>query len=376
MNYKYNILWLDDLPIKELDDIKETNPNIYFDKVDYVDVCEAKLSSQTMKYHAVILDVNGIRSDAPEKDANKSGFFRLVHIVQDKLIPLYIYSAQILRAGEGDPVTEELEELGLKEQKNIFYKADAPFNMIDSIIKDLEEKYLFYVGHEYLLSFFSKGWIEQRYKTEFLDPIMEIYYQKDYDSAHGNHMRNMTEQMLLKVNKEWNLDTVTKENDQNRYKNIVYAIKGKKLDCSSLVIGPLMHMIEITNGRSHEALTEDDRKLYFESDFSTFFIVANWFNRLMSLNENAQDVDYTVPETDDKQTQTNQLNIKPQKHEDNRSGVVVSTYKEKGHTYCDLKVKIPWPYEQYDKVKITSIIPNTKSYFKGDWFPYCQEIKE
>ena len=54
MNYKYNILWLDDLPIKELDDIKETNPNIYFDKVDYVDVCEAKLSSQTMKYHAVI----------------------------------------------------------------------------------------------------------------------------------------------------------------------------------------------------------------------------------------------------------------------------------------------------------------------------------
>lgn len=34
MNYKYNILWLDDKPIKALDDIREANPNICFDKVD------------------------------------------------------------------------------------------------------------------------------------------------------------------------------------------------------------------------------------------------------------------------------------------------------------------------------------------------------
>lgn len=35
MNYKYNILWLDDEPIKALEQIREVNPSIYFDKVDY-----------------------------------------------------------------------------------------------------------------------------------------------------------------------------------------------------------------------------------------------------------------------------------------------------------------------------------------------------
>ena len=33
MNYKYNILWLDDEPIKALEQIREVNPSIYFDKV-------------------------------------------------------------------------------------------------------------------------------------------------------------------------------------------------------------------------------------------------------------------------------------------------------------------------------------------------------
>lgn len=382
MSYKYNILWLDDKPIKALDEIREANPDVYFEKVDYVDVCKQRLESNPEKYHAVILDANGISSDAPEKDASKKGFMSLVKTVVKKChLLLYIYSGQLQRAtdgAEGDTAILETldEEYGLREKENIFFKSGGPYDLINKIKKDFDSNYHFYVGHEYLLSFFSKGWIEQKYKTEFLDPLMKIYYQKDYDSAHGNQMRNMTEQMLLKVNKEWTLDTVTKEDDTNRYKKIADAIKRRKLDCSSLVIGPLLHMIEITNGRSHEAMIEDDRKLYFESDFSTFFIVANWFNRLMSLNENAQDVDYTVHETDDKQTQIGQTNTKPQTHEDNRSGVVVSTYKEKGHTYCDLKVEIPMRYEQYDKVKITGIIPNTNPHFKGDWFPYCQEVKE
>ena len=97
----------------------------------------------------------------------------------------------------------------------------------------------------------------------------------------------------------------------------------------------------------------------------------------MSSNEYAQDVDAVFPnETEDNQTQTNQPNTRPQTHDDNRSGVVVSTYKENGHTYCDLKVEIPWSYKQYDKVKITGIIPNTNPKHKGDWYPYCQEVKE
>ena len=132
-------------------------------------------------------------------------------------------------------------------------------------------------------------------------------------------------------------------------------------------------MIEVTNGRSHEAMTEDDRKLYFESDYSTFFIVANWFNKLMSCTENAQDdVAEVSNETTDEQTQINRPNTKAQTHENNRSGVVVPTYKKGNHTYCDIKVEIPWPWKQYNKVKITGIKVNPN----GEWSPYCQEVKE
>ena len=123
MNYKYNILWLDDEPIKALEQIREVYPSIYFDKVDYVDICEMILDQQPEKYHAVILDANGVSSDSPEKDANKSGFLRLVHSVIDNHLPLYIYSGQLLRATDGDSadiVLEELYRLGLKD--NIVHK--------------------------------------------------------------------------------------------------------------------------------------------------------------------------------------------------------------------------------------------------------------
>ena len=376
MSFKYNILWLDDKPIKALGEIREANPDIYFDKVDYMDVCKQRLESNPEKYHAVILDANGISSDAPEKEPSKRGFLTLVHTVIDIRIPLYIYSGQLDRATDGDTadmVLEALHELGLRENENIFFRSGGPYDLIDKIVKDFDNKYQFYVGHEHFLSFFSKGWIKQEYKTEFLDPIMEIYYRKDYNSTHGNQMRNLTEQMLVRVNEEFGLDTTTKANDPNRYKNIVRAIKVKKLDFSSLVVGPLMHMIEVTNGRSHEAMTEDDRKLYFESDYSTFFIVANWFNKLMSCTENAQDdVAEVSNETTDEQTQINQPNTKAQTHENNRSGVVVPTYKRGNHTYCDIKVEIPWPWKQYNKVKITGIKVNPN----GEWSPYCQEVKE
>lgn len=379
MSCKFNILWLDDQPIKALDKIREAHPNMYFDKIDFVDTCIERLKSNPEKYHAVILDANGICSDTPEKDASKSGFLRMVHMVIDIHIPLYIYSGQLDRATDGDTadvVLEELHELGLREKENIFFKGGGPYDLIDKIVKDFDNKYRFYLGHEHFLSFFSKGWIEKKYKTEFLDPIMEIYHRKDYNSAHGNQMRNLTEQMLVRINKEFNLDTTTKANDPNRYKHIVNAIKAKKLDFSSLVIGPLFHMIEVTNGRSHEAMSEDDRKLYFESDYSTFFIVANWFNKLMSCTENVQDdVAEVSNEATAEQTQINQPK-KAQTNENNRSGVIVTTHKEKdGHTYCYLKVQIPKKWEEFDKVKITTIVPSQYPN-NGGWFPYCQEVKE
>lgn len=59
----------------------------------------------------------------------------------------------------------------------------------------------------------------------------------------------------------------------------------------------------------------------------------------------------------------------------NRSGVLVKTIKEKGRTYCRIEVEIPKKYKEFDKLKITTIVPN-KYPEHGDWFPYCQEVKE
>lgn len=380
MSFEYNILWLDDEPIKALEQIREAYSNIYFDKVDYIDICEAIIESQPEKYHAVILDANGISSFAPEKDASKSGFLGLVHEVIDSHIPLYIYSGQLMRASDGDTadiVLEELNRLGLKD--NIFYKSGGPYDLVDKIIKDLNTKYIYYVGHEELLKIFTNGWIEKEYKTEFLDPVMEYYYKKDYNSAHGNQMRNITEQILNKVNNEFNLDS-SKESDKNRYANIARAIKAKKLDYSSSISGPLLHMIDVTNTRSHEAMTEDERKLYFDADYSTFFIVTNWFYKIMNHLEDG--IGELEPDLDTIETQetpspkvTKEKRTKPVTHEDSRSGVVVSTYKENNRTYCDLKVEIPWKWKDYSKLKITTIIPSNDPK-KGVWYPYCQEVKD
>lgn len=390
MNYKYNILWLDDEPIKALEQIREANPFIYFDKVDYVDICEMILDSQPEKYHAVILDANGISSDSPEKDANKSGFLRLVHSVMDNHIPLYIYSGQLLRASDGDSadiVLEELHRLGLKKQ--IFYKSGGPYELIDKIVKDLDNKYLYYDGYKHFLTFFTNGWIPIEYKQEFLDPIMEYYYRKDYNSAHGNQMRNITEQILDRINKEFQLDTTTKEGDKNRYANIAKAIKAKKLDFSSSISGPLLHMIDVTNARSHNAMSEDERKLYFESDFSTFFIVANWFYKIMTKLETAQlfddpnpdnantnintNTNTEVPLSISKPSESSEKKQKPKTHENSRTGVLVSTYKENGRTYCDLKVEIPWKWKDFSQLMITTIIPSNDPK-KTVWYPYCQEV--
>lgn len=380
----YSILWLDDVSKEE--EIKEAEEKfpVSIKYIPFIDLCAKELEEHPERYDAVIFDANNQNSSSPgsPQTADTMGFLPLVEETLKKGIEVYVFSGE-LNFKDGDPALEMLSRWKLIKKDKVFENNGSVDELFEKIIHDLKSKNNLYVGFDYLLEIFRKKWIEKKYKTEFLDPLMEKYHQKDYDSAHGNEMRNITEQMLLRVNKEWALDTTKKEDDEGRYKKIVEQIKQKKLDDSSFVIGPLFHMIEITNGRSHKAMPEDDRKLYFESDYSTFFIVANWFYNLMSY-EDVQDVDSDVSNDEDKkipnkhtQPQSQKSNPKPkaQTHEDCRSGIVVSTYKENGHTYCDLKVEIPRCWSQCEKVKITGIKPN--SYPKGgDWYPYCQEVKE
>ena len=99
---KYNILWLDDMPIVELPIIEEQYPEFHIEKVDYVDVCKHLIESQSENYHAVILDANGIKSSSPQLVANKSGFQEVVLLARkEKKLPVYIYSGQLNRGDEG-----------------------------------------------------------------------------------------------------------------------------------------------------------------------------------------------------------------------------------------------------------------------------------
>lgn len=139
---KYNILWLDDDPIKSLEEIKEEYQQLNFEKVDFVDEFERKIKSNPQKYHAVILDANGMKSNATAKGANKSDFLDLVDMVKKNHIPLYIYSGQLERASDGDAtdiVLKGLKRFGLKEGENIFLKSGGPYDLIDRIVDDFEK---------------------------------------------------------------------------------------------------------------------------------------------------------------------------------------------------------------------------------------------
>ena len=152
---KYNILWLDDMPIVELPIIEEQYPEFHIEKVDYVDVCKHLIESQSENYHAVILDANGIKSSSPQLVANKSGFQEVVLLARkEKKLPVYIYSGQLNRGDEGSEtnlILEFLETNGFCEGASIFYKSGGPYDLMDKIKDDLDNEYTIFNSYPALL---------------------------------------------------------------------------------------------------------------------------------------------------------------------------------------------------------------------------------
>ena len=376
MSYKYNILWLDDKPIKALDEIREANPDIYFDKVDYMDVCKQRLESNPEKYHAVILDANGISSDAPEKDSSKSGFLTLVHTVIDIRIPLYIYSGQLDRATDGDTadmVLEALHELGLRENESIFFKSGGPYDLINRITADFDANYQYYQGHNYILDFFSKGWIDIKYKPTF-DNIMIYYRNHDIDSPHGNQMRQGFEQMLEKINSI--IGGIT-DDKQDRYSKIINGLLHKYKRYAPFMSGALWHLDEMPNEESHDALPVESRELFFDSDFSTFFLVTNWFNNLMLQFEKdglLQQSPVSIKST----LQEDQKSKKPAP-ESQHEGLYEEPQHENGKTYVYIKAEVKYGEQSLrnkpGRVRVTGVrVKNKKTW---ETFPITEiEVEE
>lgn len=354
MNSKYKILWLDDEPldayIKIINCQDEFKNAIDIQTVKYNEQFITAIEDHSKEYHAVILDVNCVESEVKTKEPKPYGLIHIIPLAIKHNLLIYIFSGQI----NIDDDCTDLTSIILNEYKvpenHIFEKEKGATKLFEKIIKDLNNKYQYYIGHEYILDFFSEGWIDKKYKSEFMDPIMMYYSLKDINSAHGNHMRNLTERMLLKVNEKFSLDTKTKENDSSRFTNIIQIIKNSnKIDSSRAVIGPLRHMIEISNAKSHDSINDEERELYFQSDFSTFFIITKWFYKVMTTNSDVKPT-FKVVDTNNGYT---------------RSGAVVETHKEDSGTYVNLKVKIPNKYKDCEKLYITGV-----RYKDNHWIPY------
>lgn len=339
MSQIYNILWLDDEPIKALEIIREKHPEMNFEKIDYVDECENRLFCQSEKYHAVILDANGVSSDTPEKGANKSDFLSLVRHVISCKIPLYIYSGQLLRASDGDiadVVLKELHNWGLRDGENIFQKSSGPYEMIRKIESDLKNNYYYYQGHEYILDFFSKGWIGRKYKPQF-DDILEYYKEHKTDKPHGNQMRQSVVKMLECIKLALGFD-------DEKPSDIINTLSNDYREYANMVIGALKHMIALSNAQSHDAIDEENRELFFISDFSTFFLITKWFYNLMLQLEKESCTNITEESVKEKAKKTVGFVKNSQKTNvsgyNSRKGLYEVQYEENGKMYVNLKVKV------------------------------------
>lgn len=289
---KYNILWLDDDPIELLELIKEEHQQLNFEKVDFVDEFEREIESNPQKYHAVILDANGMKSNATAKGANKGDFLDLVKKVKDNHIPLYIYSGQLERASDGDAtdiVLKGLKRFGLKEGENIFLKSGGPDDLINRIVDDFE-KYdkVLYSYPEVLENVRHYGvdrdcatklilWMEDKSRPfpHFVDIRREIF-----DIIMGE-LKNFFRTGGLNVDK----NHITDECMAKWEKGVIfYLIK------------------ELTNAYVHN-IPSDNR--YAKEIIANGFIVAmKWYNRFMHKREDNPDphVYYTLSGKDNAET--------------------------------------------------------------------------
>lgn len=339
---KYNLLWLDDVSKEEeIEEAIELFPNVSIKYIPFIDLCAKELEEHPERYDAVIFDAHNQKSSSPgsPQTANKMGFLPLVKSTLEKRIPVYVCSGQLkIDDREGDETLEMLYEMGLRKKENIFSKGVTVDELFQKIIDDLESNNNLYVGFDYLLEIFRKKWVARKYKTENLDPIMKYYKEKDADSAHGNQMRKLIEQMLECVNSVLNIT----DEKKNRTSTIINGLAYRYRRYSATMIGALKHMDEMPNEESHNALDEDTRVLFFRSDFSTFFLVAKWFHDLMLQFEEEGFVRQAEQQKGEavKGTATS-LQNKQKKSEPEFDGLYETPILEKnGQKYVNLKVRI------------------------------------
>ena len=342
---KYIILWLDDQSqTEQINRAKREFPNVEIVYVPFIDKCAEELDNNSHRYDAVIFDANNHKSDNPgsPKTANKKGFVHLIKDTLKKKIPVYIYSGELdpeIEGDEADNTLDVLFDLGLRPGENIFNKNKPLGELIEKVLDDFHDNNHLYIGNEYLLSFFKNRWIDKKDKSAQLDPIMKYYNDHNIDFAYGNQMRILVEQMLEKINSI--LPCTEKKED--RASKIIDGLKSQYKRYVIAMIGALKHMDEMPNELSHNTLDEEERELHFNSDYSTFFLVAHWFYKLMQQFEKEGILPLQEKIKEPHEASLPSKKTSPLNHpkpESNYDGLYEYPFEENGVKYVKLKVKV------------------------------------
>lgn len=370
---KCETLWIDDelLSNSSINEIYEIAREKYADKLDIDAVqnlidFEAKI--RTKRYDAVIMDVN-ITEDF--NDENPSPMIcKIAKLCSEQIhnynLRLYAFSGALNLNSKSKKELSELEEqLGTYFKKNphtgkSFWDKSVGTDIFDDILADYNER--LYAGYDYILDFFSNGWLDKKIKSQYMDPIMKYYTQKDYNSAHGNNMRNIVVPMLERIVAEYEKNPIyvgvlTKKglDDPGRPSDIINKLPN--LDISSeFMTGPLLHMIKATNKQSHGPTDDEERLLFFESDFSTFFLVCKWFYKKMRLFYPQQNF-YTSQQSE----KTLPVNPPSDSRGKENKSIPVRVYTDNSNKMkLEIDVELP-PFLRKDKpefVHVIRIVPN------------------
>ena len=370
---KCETLWIDDelLSNSSINEIYEIAREKYADKLDIDAVqnlidFEAKI--RTKRYDAVIMDVN-ITEDF--NDENPSPMIcKIAKLCSEQIhnynLRLYAFSGALNLNSKSKKELSELEEqLETYFKKNphtgkSFWDKSVGTDIFDDILADYNER--LYAGYDYILDFFSNGWLDKKIKSQYMDPIMKYYTQKDYNSAHGNNMRNIVVPMLERIVTEYEknplyVGKLTKRglHDSGRPSDIINNLPN--IDTSfEFITGSLLHMIKATNKQSHGPTDDEERQLFFESDFSTFFLVCKWFYKKMRLFYPQQNC-YTSQQSE----KTLPVNTTSDFRGKENNSIPVRVYKNENNRYkLDIDVELPsfLRKENPSFVHVRSVIPD------------------
>lgn len=347
---KYRILLNDDKRsvFEEVESMALSDyPQFTIEYEQFQDRCLTMIREDADKYDAIILDANGIPSVNPAQNPNKEMFLELVEVAQRNGIRTYIYSGT-LNIGSKDSLDIATERLliskGFRRGKDWFSKSAPLDSMLDRISDDLDEfnsyaKY--YKGYEYLLDLVFHGWLKKKDREEFLDPIMKVFSEKDMVSAHGNQMRNILHKLLHEMNLRYGICEEKNLADVGYYGSIISKLEKQRTLPASLIIGPLWCIHKNTNARSHDSIDERDRKLFFDADFSSFFLVTRWFAKIM--------------EQSDAEVKNMFLSSDPKPLSD--FSIIVPVLTEGENAYFDLEVRLLASLKDRRNVSITRLFP-------------------